>query len=198
MVWPAPGAVKPAGGTPPIEPRKPLDGARFEQQEDHPAGDERQEGEGRRGVRAEGPGQDEVDDRADDRGGQDLGATQQELGDELLHADRSPIARRPWRARMRVTSSAYSRSPPTGMPRAIRVTLPTRSESRSSRYIAVASPSRVGLVARMTSLNGSPSRAAASARSSSSRIRRRSGPTPSIGEIAPWRTWYRPRNSPVR
>ena len=33
-------------------------------------------------------------------------------------------ARRPWSARISVTSSAYSRSPPTGRPRAIRVTLP--------------------------------------------------------------------------
>ena len=36
----------------------------------------------------------------------------------------------------------------------MRVTLPTLPASRSSRYIAVASPSSVGLVARMTSTNG--------------------------------------------
>ncbi len=29
-------------------------------------------------------------------------------------------------------------------------------------------------------------------------MRSRSGPMPSIGEIAPWRTWYWPLNSPVR
>ena len=42
-------------------------------------------------------------------------------------------ARRPWRARIRVTSSAYSRSPPTGRPRAIRLTIPTTGSSRSAR-----------------------------------------------------------------
>src|SRR6185295_3677747 len=49
-------------------------------------------------------------------------------------------ARRPWSARISVTSSAYSRSPPTGRPRAIRVTDPTADSSRSARYITVASP----------------------------------------------------------
>ena len=34
-------------------------------------------------------------------------------------------------------------------------------------------------------------------RARSSRMRRSSGPTPSMGEIAPPRTWYRPRNSRV-
>ncbi len=47
---------------------------------------------------------------------------------------------------------------PPGMPRAIRVTEPTWPSSRSPRYIAVASPSRVGLVAMITSSNRSPVR----------------------------------------
>ncbi|SIE64814.1 Uncharacterised protein [Mycobacteroides abscessus subsp. abscessus] len=57
-------------------------------------------------------------------------------------------------------------------------------------YIAVASPSIFGLVASITS----------STVSSCSLFKRSgilisSGPIPSIGEIAPWRTWYRPLNS---
>ena len=69
-----------------------------------------------------------------------------------------------------------------------------RPSRRSARYIAVASPSSVGFVARMTSTSGSR-RLASSARPRSSRIFSRSGPMPSIGEIAPWRTWYWPLNS---
>ena len=61
------------------------------------------------------------------------------------------IARRPASARPSVTSSAYSRSPPTGSPLARRVTC-TRPRRRSARYAAVASPVMVGLVARTTSV----------------------------------------------
>src|SRR4029077_1297889 len=85
-----------------------------------------------------------------------LGQPEEDLPDEVAHRSRQPqTARRPWSARMRVTSSASSRSPPTGSPRAIRLTTPTTDSSRSARYIAVASPSRVGLVGMMTSANGS-------------------------------------------
>ena len=50
-----------------------------------------------------------------------------------------------------VTSSAYSRSLPTGMPMAMRVARTPSGLSRRARYTAVASPSTVGLVARMIS-----------------------------------------------
>ncbi|CAM5664604.1 hypothetical protein SFUMM280S_08357 [Streptomyces fumanus] len=62
-----------------------------------------------------------------------------------------------------------------------------------ARYVAVASPSRFGSVARISSVT-----APSASRASSSRIRRSSGPTPSMGLIAPPSTWYRPRNSRVR
>ena len=67
------------------------------------------------------------------------------LGRETRH-----ISRRPVRARPRVTSSAYSRSPPTGRPLARRVTR-TRPRRRSARNAAVASPVMFGLVASTTS-----------------------------------------------
>ncbi len=62
------------------------------------------------------------------------------------------MRRRPPRARPKVTSSAYSRSPPTGSPLASRVTATPSGDSKRSRYIAVASPSVLGLVATMTSV----------------------------------------------
>ena len=58
--------------------------------------------------------------------------------------------------------------------------------------MAVASPSRLGLVQRMTSVIPS-----SSTLTSNSRTRSWSGPIPSIGFRAPWRTWYLPENSPV-
>lgn len=57
----------------------------------------------------------------------------------------------------------------------------------------MASPSRLGSVARISSVTVPSAR-----RASSSRIRRSSGPTPSMGLIAPPSTWYLPRNSRVR
>src|SRR5262249_18588283 len=102
-------------------------------------------------------------------------------------------SRRPSSARPSVTSSAYSRSPPTGSPLAMRVTRRPSGLSSRARYIAVASPSMFGFVARITSCTpSSPTRA------SSSLTFSWSGPMPSIGEIAPSRTWYRPRYSWVR
>src|SRR5207249_2239931 len=102
------------------------------------------------------------------------------------------ISRRPASARPSVTSSAYSRSPPTGSPLARRVTR-TRSRRRPARYDAVASPVALGFVARTTSTTPS-----LCTRCMSSSIRRCSGSTPSSGESAPPRTWYRPRYSAVR
>src|SRR5581483_11254055 len=103
------------------------------------------------------------------------------------------ISLRPSSAWESVTSSAYSRSPPTGRPLASLVTLTPTGLRSAATYIAVAFPSRLGLVAMMTSLT--PSR---STRSSSSCTRRSSGPIPSSGEIAPPSTWYRPRTTPAR
>src|SRR5919106_1100277 len=99
------------------------------------------------------------------------------------HSRDSYISRRPERARPSVTSSAYSRSPPTGRPLASRVTR-TRPRRRSARYAAVASPVMFGFVASTTSWT--PFR---STRRSSSSMRRCSGSTPSSGESAPPSTW---------
>src|SRR5690606_13282827 len=54
-------------------------------------------------------------------------------------------------ARPRVTSSAYSRSPPTGKPYAMRLTGTSFSPRCLARYMAVASPSTVVDVANTTS-----------------------------------------------
>src|SRR4029079_9986091 len=66
----------------------------------------------------------QVDDESDDQGGGRLEQAEQDLEDQVGHAGQT--ARRPWSARIRVTSSAYSRSPPTGRPRAIRLTPSTK------------------------------------------------------------------------
>ena len=62
------------------------------------------------------------------------------------------ISLRPSRAWDNVTSSAYSRSPPTGRPLASRVTRTPSGLISAATYIAVALPSRLGLVARMHSV----------------------------------------------
>ena len=69
-------------------------------------------------------------------------------------------ARRPANARPSVTSSAYSRSPPTGRPEASRVTATSgaRVRSPSAMCSAVASPVVVGLVASTTSRTGGSAR----------------------------------------
>src|SRR6476661_8286626 len=90
----------------------------------------------------------------------------------------------PANARPSVTSSAYSRSPPTGSPLAKRVTRKPIGSSRRVRYVAVASPSRLGSVARIVSVM-----VPSASRIISSRMRSCSGPMPSIGEIAPPSTW---------
>ena len=71
----------------------------------------------------------------------------------------------PAKARPRVTSSACSRSAPTGRPLARRV-IETLPRSSSATWWAVASPVVVGLVARTTSATGS---SAPSTRATSSR-----------------------------
>ena len=58
-------------------------------------------------------------------------------------------------------------------------------------YIAVVSPSSVEFVAMITS------RTSPSSRRISSFKRMSSGPTPSIGEMAPCSTWYTPPYFPV-
>ena len=82
-----------------------------------------------------------------------------------------------------VTSSAYSRAPPTGRPRAIRERRTPLGFRSRARYRAVASPSMLGFVA--TIISSTPSDSTRSARAS---MVRSSGPTPSRGEMAPVRT----------
>jgi hypothetical protein len=72
------------------------------------------------------------------------------------------------------------------------VTFTPNGFSIAATYIAVALPSRLGLVAMITSVT--PSRWT---RSSSSCTRRSSGPMPSSGLIAPPSTWYRPLITPA-
>jgi len=68
-----------------------------------------------------------------------------------LAFQRDYSSRRPSRARAMVTSSAYSMSLPAGTPVAMRVILAGKPRSAPASQLAVASPSSVGLVARMTS-----------------------------------------------
>ncbi len=60
-------------------------------------------------------------------------------------------SRRPSMARAIVTSSAYSMSLPAGTPVAMRVILTRKPRRALASQVAVASPSSVGLVARITS-----------------------------------------------
>ena len=75
-------------------------------------------------------------------------------------APAAQTARRPANARPRVTSSAYSRSPPTGRPEARRVTATSGARARrpSAMCSAVASPVVVGFVASTTSRTGGSAR----------------------------------------
>ena len=66
----------------------------------------------------------------------------------------------------------------------MRVILTPSGEISLARYIPVASPSTLGFVATM--ISAMPS---AGILASSSAIRRSSGPTPSMGEMAPPSTW---------
>src|SRR5690625_6926901 len=60
-------------------------------------------------------------------------------------------SRRPSKDLAKVTSSAYSKSPPTGSPWAILVVRMPEGFTSREIYIAVASPSMFGFVARITS-----------------------------------------------
>src|SRR3954454_9696131 len=118
----------------------------------------------------------------------------------LLPRFQSPVreavpysSRRLERASAMVTPSAYSRSPPTGRPRAMRVTRTPSGPMSLDRYAAVASPSTLGLVASTTSRT-SP----AAARRTSGSTFSSDGPIPPSGERRPPSTWYIPRYSPVR
>ena len=90
---------------------------------------------------------------------------------------------------MSVTSSAYSRSPPTGMP----ARDPGDAADLAGQPLVEVHRRRLALERRVGGEDDlrerRPSAAASSTRASSSRIFSRSGPTPSIGEIAPWSTW---------
>ena len=85
----------------------------------------------------------------------------------------------PSNARSSVTSSMYSKSPPTGTPLAIRLTLIPVGLINLLMYIAVVSPSRLEFVAIMTSSTSFCRRSINSFSLISP------GPIPSIGEIAP-------------
>src|SRR3989304_3364636 len=82
-------------------------------------------------------------------------------------------SRRPSNACDNVWASAYSRSPPEGSPRARRVTRKGKGSSFRRRKRAVASPSSVGVVARITSCTPP-----AENRPTSSSIRTASGTIP--------------------
>src|SRR2546427_3739817 len=85
------------------------------------------------------------------------------------------MSRRASSACAMVTPSAYSRSPPTGSPRAMRVTRTPVGLSACWTYVAVTSPSIEGLVAMITSRTPDPFATRAMRWST----RSASGPTPS-------------------
>src|SRR5262249_49908607 len=97
-------------------------------------------------------------------------------------------ARRPSRASASIWLLANSSTEPEGKPRAKRVTHTPVPASRLEMYSAVPSPSRVGLVAMITSCTPPccTRRSRASAVSCS-------GPMLSSGASRPCRTWYSPR-----
>ena len=84
-----------------------------------------------------------------------LGQAEQDLEDELAHQRLAPALERADQGHvvgvLEVAADRQAAGDPGDRRR-------RRPSSRSARYIAVASPSSVGLVARMTSSNGSPSR----------------------------------------
>ncbi len=101
-----------------------------------------------RGVRDRGAA--ELHDDGARRAGRLAGDRRRSLVLRRCHGQSLYTSRRPESARPSVTSSAYSRSPPTGSPLARRVTR-TRPRSRSAMNDAVASPVVFGFVARTTS-----------------------------------------------
>ena len=106
------------------------------------------------------------------------------LGTVLRSSRKLYSSRRPSIAFSIVISSVYSMSLPTGMPMAMRVTFTPARLRCCERYVAVASPSTVGLVATITS-----STLPVSTRVIRFAMRNCSGPMPCSGEIDPWRTW---------
>jgi very-short-patch-repair endonuclease len=104
-------------------------------------------------------------------------------GDDVNHYQKNYSSCLPSNALVSVASSAYSSSVPKGRPRASLVTLIPSGASSWLRYIAVCSPSRFVLVAKMTSRT-----APLFMRIVSSRMRTSLAPTPSVGEIAPCST----------
>src|SRR2546430_213496 len=99
----------------------------------------------------------------------------------------SAMSRRAKSACAMCTPSAYSRSPPTGIPRAMRVTRTPVGLSSCCRKVAVTSPSIDGVVAMIPSRNPAPPPFAT--RSIKRSRCRASGPTPSSGESRPPSTW---------
>ena len=104
-----------------------------------------------------------------------------------------PTTRRPSNARPSVTSSAYSRSPPTGSPEASRVT----ADLERVQQAAEVGRRRLALEVRV-GRDDDLVHGAVGEPLHELRMRRSSGPMPSIGLIAPPSTWYSPRNSRVR
>jgi len=94
----------------------------------------------------------------------------------------------PRKDRARVSLSAYSRSPPTGMPVANRVTDTGSFSNNFFRYRAVVSPSTVGFVAIIISCMGTEVEKELCMRWISLFMLRDSGPIPSKGESSPPRT----------
>src|SRR5207302_7467554 len=130
---------------------------------------------------------DEPGDDASDKPGRDETMTTRAMASSQSH-----IALRAASACAMDAPSAYSRSPPTGRPRAMRVTLTAsapltgagiRASSRCTKT-AVASPSRLGFVATITSRT-----LPFDTRATSANTLRSSGPTPSSGASRPPRTW---------
>src|SRR5699024_1201537 len=91
-----------------------------------------------------------------------------------------------------VTSSAYSKSPPTESPCANRVTVKPIGLTSLDIYIAVDSPSKLGFIAKISSFTSSFFK-----RLIKLGILISSGPMPSIGEIEPCNTWYKPLYSRI-
>ena len=144
----------------------------------------------RAGRRPSGPTSTSVDDEPDERGGGRPwpgGGGSRRRGCSSAPSDRPPALERPDQGHLVGVLEVAADRQAAGDPGDRRR---RPSSSRSARYIAVASPSSVGFVARITSSNGVPSRARRRRRARAARGScRRSGPIPSIGEIAPWRTW---------
>ena len=121
MVWPPPGRCQTGAVRGAVCAES--DRAGLDEQDEGRADEPAEQGELDRCRRCRGARQDQVEQDAERRRDRRLDQPQQRS--RRRGCSPSQTARRPCSARMRVTSSAYSRSPPTGSPRAIRVTEPT-------------------------------------------------------------------------